>query len=375
MNNVKFDIVHSLSGIKADDWNSLNNGHTVTSYEFLAALEETQNVGEQSGWLPSHLIATSNERLVGAAPLYIKTHSYGEYIFDWAWADAYHRSGLDYYPKLVSAVPFTPTTGPRLLAAEAEIKNALANATLSFAKDNQLSSFHCLYPEIGDLLVWKNAGCLLRKSIQFHWTNQNYENFTHYLSSMKSAKRKKIKQERKRLIDNDLSFKIISGDQACEDEWEFFYDCYQHTYAIRGSSPYLNFNFFLELKNKIGKNTLLIIASQSGERVASALNILSNDTILGRYWGAKAYIPGLHFETCYYQTIEYAIKHGYKKFEGGAQGEHKLSRGLEGVETNSAHWLAHPQFSDAVGNFLDREGAAIGEYHENLTTRTPFKNL
>ena len=192
---------------------------------------------------------------------------------------------------------------------------------------------------------------------------------------MKSAKRKKIKQERKRLIDSDLKFKTISGDQASEDDWEFFYDCYQHTYAVRGSNPYLNLNFFLELKNKIGNNTLLIIASQSGQRIAATLNLLSNDTILGRYWGAKKYIPGLHFETCYYQTIEYAIAHGYKKFEGGAQGEHKLSRGLEGVETNSAHWLAHPQFSDAVGNFLDREGAAIGEYHENLTTRTPFKTL
>ncbi|HBZ18103.1 MAG TPA: GNAT family N-acetyltransferase, partial [Betaproteobacteria bacterium] len=196
MNNVKFDIVNSLSGIKAEDWNSLNGDSLVTSYDFLSALEDTENVGGNSGWSPAHLIATDGDKLVGAAPLYIKTHSYGEFIFDWAWADAYHRSGLDYYPKLVSAVPFTPATGPRLLASDPEMKHSLASATLAFAQDNKLSSFHCLYPELDDLQIWGHAGCLMRKSIQFHWTNQDYENFEHFLSFMKSAKRKKIKQER-----------------------------------------------------------------------------------------------------------------------------------------------------------------------------------
>jgi len=375
MSNVKFEIINSLSGICAEDWNSLNGNNTVTSYEFLATLEETQNVGDKSGWTPAHLIAKDDQKLVGAVPLYIKTHSYGEYIFDWAWADAYHRSGLDYYPKLVSAIPFTPTTGPRLLASNQGIKQELAAATLSFAKDNTFSSFHSLYPEPNDLKIWEQAGCLHRKSIQFHWCNQDYESFDHFLSTMKSVKRKKIKQERKKLIENHLQFNVMSGDEASDVDWEFFYDCYQHTYAIRGSNPYLSLDFFLELKRKIGRKILLVIAHQSGQRIAAALNILSNDTILGRYWGAKTYIPGLHFETCYYQAIEYAIANKYSRFEGGAQGEHKLSRGLEVAATDSAHWLAHPQFSDAVENFLDREGNAVNDYRDDLTIRTPFKRV
>ena len=375
MNNVKFDIVNSLSGIKAEDWNSLNGDNLVTSFEFLSALEDTENVGGDSGWSPTHLIATESNKLVGAVPLYIKTHSYGEYIFDWAWADAYHRSGLEYYPKLVSAVPFTPATGPRLLTSDPQMKNALASATLSFARDNQLSSFHCLYPEMDDLHTWEQAGCLMRKSIQFHWANQAYESFEHFLSFMRSAKRKKIKQERKKIINHGITFDVISGDQASDTEWKFLYDCYHHTYAIRGTNPYLNFDFFLELKKRVGKNTLLIIASKSGKRIAAALNLLSGNAILGRYWGANEYVPGLHFETCYYQTIDYAIQNGYKTFEGGAQGEHKLSRGLEVAATHSAHWLAHPQFSDAVENFLAREGTAISEYQDDLSTRAPFKTL
>ena len=375
MNNVKFEIVNSLSGIKAEDWNSLNGNSLVTSFEFLSALEDTANVGGDSGWSPTHLIATDSNKLVGAVPLYIKTHSYGEYIFDWAWADAYHRSGLEYYPKLVSAVPFTPVTGPRLLASDPLIKHALVSATLSFARENKLSSLHCLYPQMDDLHTWEQAGCLMRKSIQFHWTNQAYESFEHFLSYMKSAKRKKIKQERKKIVEDGITFNVISGDQASDTEWQFFYDCYQHTYAIRGTNPYLNFDFFLELKKRIGKSILIIIAMRSSNRIAAALNLLSDDTILGRYWGANEYVPGLHFETCYYQTIDYAIQQGYKTFEGGAQGEHKLSRGLEVVSTHSAHWLAHPQFSDAVENFLAREGSAVSKYHDNLTTRAPFKTL
>ena len=373
MNNIKLEVVNSLSGIHSEDWNSLTNGDPLVSHEFLSAIEKTGNIGGNTGWEPMHLVARQEDSLCGAIALYLKSHSYGEYIFDWAWADAYHRSGLEYYPKLLSAIPFTPATGPRIFAKNELIKKTLARSVLAFAKDNRLSSFHCLYPQNEDLDIWREENCLVRKTIQFHWTNKGYETFDDFLNNMRSAKRKKIRQERKRVKDNGVEFSALLGDEANDDDWRFFYDCYEHTYLIRGSTPYLNFEFFSEIRKTLGNSILLIIARQSGHRIATALNLIGKDTIWGRYWGSKIYIPSLHFETCYYQTIEYAIKHNIKTFEGGAQGEHKLARGLEPVETQSAHWLAHPQFADAIKKFLDREKIAITEYNEELNHRAPFK--
>jgi len=375
MSNITFETVDSLSGIKPEDWNPLADENPISSHEFLATLEETQNVGNNSGWDPIHIIARDNGTLVGAMPLYLKSHSYGEYIFDWAWADAYQRSGLSYYPKLLCAIPFTPTTGPRLLSTSTEIKKHLVRSAISIAKENKLSSFHCLLPSNEDRSALSQESCLGRKSIQFHWRNHNYDSFDHYLSTMRSQKRKKIRQERQRIQSAGISFRVISGQELSDQDLDFFYSCYEHTYLIRGSTPYLNIEFFYELRRKMGQSLLFVLAIQDQTRLAGALNIVNGQTIWGRYWGARHHIPGLHFETCYYQAIEFAIKEQYRTFEGGAQGEHKLSRGLEAVETYSAHWLAHPQFAEAIENFLARETNALDEYQNDLDNRAPFKTL
>ena len=373
MEETKITIADSLAEIKSSDWDGLARKNPTASYDFLRAMEVSNCVGDGTGWYPAHIFAHQGNKLIGALPLYIKSHSYGEYVFDWAWADAYQRSGLDYYPKLLCAIPFTPVGGPRLLTDDEHTKDLLIKSAIQFAETNEFSSFHCLYPAEDEKSSWAQHSMLKRKSFQFHWTNKGYITFDEFLSSMNHQKRKKIRQERDKLSNLGISLETVKGSQASDTEWSFFFKCYQQTYLERGSTPYLNQKFFDSIRSSIGEHILLVFAKFEGDFVASAMNIIGDDVIYGRYWGSTRYIPGLHFEVCYYQAIEYAIKNGIARFEGGAQGEHKLARGLEPVETDSYHWLAHPQFADAVSSYLERESPAIDNHVGSLQLRSPFK--
>jgi predicted N-acyltransferase len=373
MEETKITIADSLAEIKSSDWDGLIRKNPTASYDFLRAMEVSNCVGDGTGWYPAHIFAHQDNKLIGAMPLYIKSHSYGEYVFDWAWADAYQRSGLDYYPKLLCAIPFTPVGGPRLLTDDEHTKSLLIKSAIQFAETNEFSSFHCLYPAEDEKNSWAQQSMMKRKSFQFHWTNKGYITFDEFLSSMNHQKRKKIRQERDKLSNLGISLETVKGTQASDNEWNFFFKCYQQTYLERGSTPYLNQKFFDSIRSSMGEHILLVFAKFEGDFVASAMNIIGDNVIYGRYWGSTRYIPGLHFEVCYYRAIEYAIKNGISRFEGGAQGEHKLARGLEPVETDSYHWLAHPQFAEAVSSYLERESPAIDNHVGSLQLRSPFK--
>jgi predicted N-acyltransferase len=372
-------VLESLNEIPPDQWNSLGDcaarSNPFLKHEFLHALQVSGCVGGNTGWIPQFLTVwtaeNATERLTGAMPLYIKQHSYGEYVFDWAWADAYQRSGLDYYPKLLSAIPFSPITGQRILAASRADRSRLIKAAIRLAGD--LSSLHVLFPTVEEGNELQALGMMLRRNVQFHWQNQGYETFEQFLSVLSSAKRKKIRQERRRVMEAGVRFRILEGKAITESDWDFFGRCYARTYREHGSMPYLNRAFFGQIGQSMPDNILLIVADLDGKPVASALNFKSREVLFGRYWGSMQHIPMLHFETCYYQAIEYCINQKIGVFEGGAQGEHKLSRGFMPVETLSAHWLAHPEFSSAVKRFLDRESAGIENYVDELNERAPLR--
>ena len=365
-------VVESLAGVPAAEWNALSQGDPFTSHEFLSALIDTGCASARTGWRPQIILLERGGKLAGAMPLFLKSHSYGEYVFDWAWADAYQRHGLEYYPKLLCAVPFTPVAGPRLLAVEKADREALAVAALELARE--ASSLHILFPTAPEAELLKGAGMLLRRTVQFHWSNDNYADFDDFLSRMTRHRRKVIRQERRRVHEADVEFRWLRGAEIERRHWEFFERCYRRTYAAHRSSPYLNLEFFLRIGATLPQHCLMILAERAGKPVAATLNVLSENKIFGRYWGAQEHIPLLHFECCYYQAIDYAIASRLAVFEGGAQGEHKLFRGLLPVETHSAHWLAHPSFASAIEDYLKRESAGIARYVDELNEHSPFKD-
>ncbi|HSI22046.1 MAG TPA: GNAT family N-acetyltransferase [Methylophilaceae bacterium] len=369
-----FRVFDSIAEIAPQDWNSLAGTQPFLQHAFLRALEDTGCATLETGWMPQHMTLWLGTYLVGALPMYVKHHSYGEYVFDWAWADAYERNGLDYYPKLLSAVPFTPVTGPRLLAENDDCRKLLVIAAVNYAKNAGLSSFHCLFPTEAERGIFEDAGLMIREGVQFHWTNPGYRTFNDYLAAMNHDKRKKVRQERRKVFDRRITFRHLTGAKIREQDWEFFTDCYVNTYRQHRSMPYLTLEFFIKLGRVMPDNILLIVAEQDGEDIASSLNIFDNETLYGRYWGAQQYLPGLHFETCYYQAIDFCIARGISVFEGGAQGEHKLARGLLPTPTYSAHWLAHPGFSGAIEEFLARETLHIRDYIDELNEHNPFKS-
>ncbi|HUW29612.1 MAG TPA: GNAT family N-acetyltransferase [Sulfuriferula sp.] len=354
-------------------WNRLAGNQPFLSHAFLHALEASGSVSDETGWLPQHLTLWDGERLVAALPLYAKNHSYGEYVFDWAWADAYQRNGLAYYPKLLSAIPFTPVTGPRLLAENDAQRTLLVHAAIEHAQALGASSFHCLFPSAADSAVLQEAGLMIRHGVQFHWLNHGFASFDDYLAAMSHDKRKKIKQERRRVSEAGIRFRQLTGTAIRTEDWAFFTGCYDNTYRQHRSTPYLNLDFFQRLGHALPDNVLMIVASQEGHDIAAALNLYDGTALYGRYWGTHAYSPALHFETCYYQAIEFCIARGIRLFEGGAQGEHKLARGFLPVATTSAHWLAHPRFARAVETFLEREALGVAHYIGELNEHTPFK--
>ncbi len=380
--NLVIKIAEKFSDIAKTHWNALVDMQLSPTpfmrYDYLVALHESCSAHGETGWTPQFLTLYENDALVGACPLYLKTHSYGEYVFDWAWADAYERHGLAYYPKLLCAVPFTPVPGPRFLARDASTKLALLSGMQQFAQQAGLSSAHVLFLNEADAACARQAGWMLRSGVQFHWENKKpelYCDFADFLSALQREKRKKIQQERRRVADAGVSFTLHEGAEVSESEWDFFYRCYAQTYAEHRSTPYLTRAFFAAMARTMAANWLLFVAWQNGQRVAASLVALDpeNRHAYGRYWGALSHVPNLHFEACYYQPLAWCIANRYVRFEGGAQGEHKMARGLEPVATCSAHWLAHPQFSQAVAEFLAREGQSMVGYMDDLKERGPFK--
>jgi hypothetical protein len=366
-------VVESLAGVPAERWNALAGGDPFVSHEFLSALIDTGCASARTGWRPQIVLLEKSQELTGAMPLFLKSHSYGEYVFDWAWADAYHRHGLQYYPKLLCAVPFTPVSGPRMLAATDADRARLAAAAQEMARE--LSSLHVLFPTAEEALLLEDRGLMLRRTVQFHWQNAagGYADFDDFLARMTRHRRKVIRQERRRVREAGVSCRWLRGAEITRENWEFFERCYRRTYAEHRSRPYLSLEFFLRLGASLPQHILMILAERRGRPVAATLNLVSKDRIFGRYWGAAEPIPLLHFECCYYQAIEYAIAQRLRSFEGGAQGEHKLFRGLLPVETHSAHWLAHPAFAEAIENYLKRETAGLARYVDELNEHSPFR--
>jgi predicted N-acyltransferase len=366
-----FEVVESLAKVDPQEWNALAGPQPFVRHEFLSALIDTGCAAARSGWLPQFLLLRRGGALAAAMPLFAKSHSYGEYVFDWAWADAHERNGIDYYPKLLCAVPFTPVQGRRLLARDPAGRAVLVAAALELAR--QTSSLHVLFPAEEEAEALRQAGMMIRRNVQFHWRNESFADFEAFLGRMNHARRKNIRQERRRVREAGVSFRWLEGEAIGRRHWEFFNRCYRATYAAHRSSPYLNLQFFLRVGAALPENLALVLAEREARPIAASLFFKDGHTLYGRYWGAVEHVPLLHFECCYYQAIEYAIAHGLERFEGGAQGEHKLFRGLLPVETLSAHWLAHDRFARAVEHFLEREGAGIERYVNELCEHSPFK--
>lgn len=372
--SVKIEMASSISAVDAVSWDALAAQMPLLSHAFLSALESSGAVSSATGWQPTPLLVFDEGKLVGGLPLYIKSHSYGEYVFDWAWADAYARNGLDYYPKLLSAIPFTPITSARLLASTPEIQTLLVSALTKVMQQNALSSAHVLFPDTPSAQVLAAAGWLKRSGVQFRWHNHDYQSFDAFLHTLSHDKRKKIRQERNKVKAAGVECKRIKGQDITPAQWAFFYDCYQNTYHEHRSTPYLNLEFFQQIAKTMPQHILLVLAYRDNQPIAAALNIYDASALYGRYWGALDYVPNLHFELCYYQAQEFCIAEKIEFFEGGAQGEHKLARGFEPRPTCSFHQIAHAGFSTAIAEFVAREAEGVAAYTDELEQRAPFKN-
>jgi len=382
LNDYVIRVLSSPSDVSPDAWNALLAAQAEPSpfmrHEYLSALHESRSATPESGWMPQFVTLWRGKQLQAACPLYIKDHSYGEYVFDWAWANAYEQHGLVYYPKAVVAVPFTPVPGTRLLARDTQSRTLLVQGLVALCKQEDLSSLHLLFGADEDIAACTEAGLMLRNTVQFHWTNARYTDFDAFLASLAHDKRKKIRQERRKVADAGVSFRWSRGADISKADWDFFYRCYERTYREHGNPPYLTRDFFQRMADTLPEAWLLFVAERNGKPMATSLIALSTQpdeplVAYGRYWGALERVDCLHFEACYYQPLAWCIAHGAKRFEGGAQGEHKMARALMPVKTTSAHWLAHPSFADAVERFLEREGAGIENYMDHLGERSPFK--
>jgi predicted N-acyltransferase len=389
------EVLDSPLDIAPAEWNGLlslqDDANPFMRHEYLAAMHQSDSAIARTGWTPRFITlwkatgtgATASKQLQGACALYIKNHSYGEYVFDHAWANAYHQHGLAYYPKALIAPPFTPVPGARLLARDPASRLALVRAAIEWSASQKLSSLHILFASDDDLRACEAAGMMVRHNVQFHWTSppEGYRNFEHFLASLSQDKRKKIRQERRKVTLAGVDFRTKRGTEIFKEDWDFFYRCYERTYYEHGNAPYLSRSFFRHMASDMPQNWLLFIAQRGSTPIASSLLAVNDPSIApgtgkvayGRYWGALERVDCLHFEACYYQPLEWCIANGFARFEGGAQGEHKMARALLPVKTRSAHWLAHPAFSDAVQKFLDREGRGMERYVDELEQRNPFR--
>ncbi|SFD08460.1 hypothetical protein SAMN05216321_11147 [Cupriavidus sp. OV038] len=389
--NYRTEIVLDLAEVPAADWDALvaaqPDATPFLRHAFLHAMHTSGSATDDTGWSPRFLTlwvqdgvqaghGTGRDRLAAAMPLYAKSHSYGEYVFDWAWADAYRQHDVPYYPKWLSAIPFTPVRGARLLAEDDIARRLLLRFALALAEESGMSSLHVLFPSDHEADLMDEAGMMMRHGVQFHWTNPGYADFGAFLATLSQKKRKNIRAERRRVAEAGITFRQLRGAEIDDEAWKFFNRCYRQTYREHHSSPYLNLDFFRRIGETMPENLLLVVATRDGRDIASSLVVFDTDprvsTLYGRYWGALEHHPCLHFETAYYQPLEFCIAEGLRTFEGGAQGEHKMARGFLPVATRSAHWLAHPSFADAVERFLARERQGIDAYLDELNDHSPF---
>ncbi len=374
---LKVDLADSVTSLDRQSWDALVGGMPLLSHAFLSALEESKSIGNGTGWQSCPMLVFDDEALVGGLPLYVKSHSYGEYVFDWAWAEAYEKNGLNYYPKLIAAIPFSPITSQRLLVASvnnaSQIQSLMVETLEEITRSNQFSGAHVLFPNDDSAKVLSEANWLQRHGVQFQWKNESFENFEGFLSQLTQEKRKKIRQERKKVVNSGVVCHRVKGPDISEAQWEFFYQCYCNTYREHRSTPYLTREFFKIIAKTMTQHILLVMAYKDGAPIASALNFYDQNTLYGRYWGCLEYVPNLHFELCYYQAQEFCIAENIQYFEGGAQGEHKLARGFKPKATCSFHQIAHPQFANAIEDFVMREAHGIAKYTNELEDRAPFK--
>jgi uncharacterized protein len=368
--------LHSLSDMPSTIWDAQCDTakHPFLSHAFLSALEESGSAVAKTGWQPSHLVLEENGQIVAVAPCYVKSHSQGEYVFDHGWANAFQNAGGSYYPKLQMSVPFTPVTGPRLLAPTQEHKKALADGVIALCENNGISSVHMTFAGSDETRLLKEPAWLLRQDIQFHWQNDGYTSFEDFLQHLSSAKRKNLRKERKTISDLGITFEHLTGRALTEAHWDHFFTFYMDTGSRKWGRPYLTRKFFSLIGERMPSAIVLIMAKRAGRYIAGALNFRGTETLFGRNWGCIENHPCLHFETCYYQAQDFAIAHGLKTIEAGAQGEHKLARGYVPVVTESLHYLSHPGLRRAVADYLESERQAIRTDSAVLAEHAPFRH-
>ena len=378
---MKIHFIESIKNIDETTWNNLvDSDYPFMKHSFLLSLEESKCVGEGTGWYTFHLVVKEEEDVIALMPMYIKTDSHGEFIFDWSWADAFYRNGLDYYPKLVSAIPFTPASGPRLCVLDeskrTHISSLIKEGIEEISIELGISSAHILLPEKKELTPYVDSGFSTRTSYSFHWFNNNYSDFDDFLKELTSRQRKNLRKERSKISDQNIHMERIPGEDITEELWESFFKFYQITYLKRGMQAYLNLDFFHKISERLPKSLLLVIAKEAKTKghLAGALNFCDSKNLYGRYWGCLEEYDSLHFESCYYQGIEHCIEMKLNKFDPGVQGEHKIKRGFLPVETFSSHWIKDDRFKKAIDDFLIREREHILEYNERCKSLLPFKS-
>jgi uncharacterized protein len=378
----RLGVVQDPGALDAAAWNALlaqqPEATPFMRHEYLHAMHTSGSAVPKTGWSPRFITLHRGDELHAAVALYLKTHSYGEYVFDWAWADAYRRHGLRYYPKLLGAVPFTPVPGARLLARDAAARRRLVATVRALVDEAQLSSAHLLFVTDEEATALAEAGFMLRHGVQFHWqadASAPAADFSEFLARLQRDKRKKIQQERRRVAEQGVRFSVHEGAGISEAHWSFFHHCYTLTYQAHGNPPYLTRDFFARMAAAMPEHWVMFVAERAGAPIAASLIAVDETSRVawGRYWGATEHVPCLHFEACYYQPLAWCMARGYRRFEGGAQGEHKMARGLLPVRTTSAHWLSDPRFAGAVGDFLAAEGQHVEQYVDELRERNPFK--
>ncbi len=370
--------INSMSQVDSTSWNQLaGDADPFLRHEFLLALEQSGSVCQKSGWIPAHLLVLDDDSLIAFMPLYLKNHSWGEYVFDHQWAEAYHQQGIEYYPKWLTAIPLTPCQGTRIVIKESISSLKVTQALLSFIKQlseqHNVSSWHCLFPTLQEAELLKSLELSIREGVQFQWFNNHYQDFDAFLQTLNTSKRKMIKRERRRIQEQDIRLLRISGAKVSPLQWQIFYNFYSITYLKKGSQPYLNLAFFQQIAATMGEQLLLVLAFKDDLPIAAALSFIGRETLYGRYWGCDEEYNNLHFETCYYQGLDYCIENGLQRFDSGAQGEHKIARGFEPITTYSAHWLKDKRFAKAIEDFVTEEKIMLARYKQKASTFLPFK--